>query len=110
MAKELNFKKYAGVPVKLTKITDDVFGGEHPNGINPGYTREGLVSVTASIVYNCLFLETGFHTSEVQSIEEHQGYDIIKTQNSTYRVELNAASIPGVQEKANIVINSIKDI
>lgn len=102
MTKELNFKKYAGVSVKITKQSDEVFNGAHPNGINPGYVNEGVVSVTASIVYGCLFLENGFHTSEIQSIEEFEGYDIVKTRNSTYKVELNVSAIPGVQEKYNI--------
>ena len=28
--------------VKLIKISDDIFGGNHPNGINEGYVKHGF--------------------------------------------------------------------
>jgi hypothetical protein len=43
-----------------------------------------------------------FHTSEVQKQEEHEGYDLIYTLNSVYKVTPIFSAIPGVQEKYSI--------
>jgi len=99
----LNFDKYAGVAVKLIKLKDTKFGGEHPNQINEGYTREGIVRVDISNEHQCLFLLDGpgrfFHTSKVLEIEECEGYDLLTTLNSVYKVVPQFTSIGGTQEK-----------
>jgi hypothetical protein len=52
-----------------------------------------------------------FHTSQVLEIEEHEEYDLLKTLNSTYRVEPQIVSIPGTQQKYSAdVIDSDKNL
>jgi hypothetical protein len=53
-----------------------------------------------------LFVNDGpdrwFHTSQVQKQEEHEGYDLLYTLNSVYKVTPIFSAIPGVQEKYSI--------
>lgn len=101
--KTLDFKKYHGYLLKLTKVEDRRFGNEHPNGVEVGRVEKGLLHLENSNKYQCLFILDGpdryFHTSQVLEIWEHEGYDLVKTLNSTYKVEPQIVSIPGVQQK-----------
>lgn len=101
--KRLDFKKYQGVLLKVTKVEDRRFFGEHPNDINVGRIERGILHLENSNKYQCLFILDGpdryFHTSQVLEIWEHEGYTLMKTLNSTYKVEPQIVSIPGVQEK-----------
>ena len=86
----IDFTKYSGVIVKLTKLKDTKFEGNHPNGINEGYIKEGVINLDKSNEHQCFLLIQGdrfFNTSQVLSIEEHPGYDLATTLNSVYKIE-----------------------
>lgn len=88
----IDFTKYKDKTIKLTKLEDTAFGGDHPNGINEGYVREGEVNFDMSTDHQCFFIhptpEKFFHTSEVKKIEEQDGYELAYTVNSVYRVDI----------------------
>jgi hypothetical protein len=79
-----------GTRVHLFKVSDEVFEGQHPNDINPGFEITGDL-VTKLEVGGGLFLNNckhrsyeWFHTSTVTDIiDEHT----FKTLNSTYKIE-----------------------
>ena len=105
--KKLDFKKYEGVLLKVTKVEDRRFGNEHPNGYNVGHVEKGLLHLENSNTYQCLFLLAGlryWHTSQVLEIWEHEGYDLVKTLNSTYKVEPQIVSIPEVQQEQSVEV------
>ena len=108
----INFNKYKGQQVKVTKLKDIKFHNEHPNEINEGYTVIGTVNVEESNKIQSLFVIHGnwrdqryFHTSQVKEMERHEGYDLLLTLNSVYKVEPHFAAIPGIQEKYNVKID-----
>ena len=85
----IKFDKYAGQQVTVTKLMDNKFGGKHPKEINEGYTKTGFVNVEESNnIQALLVIGEGrfFHTSHVQKIEEYDGFDLITTLNSTYKI------------------------
>jgi hypothetical protein len=103
----ISFSKYAGTQIKVTKLIDNKFGGNHPSGINEGYVKIGFVNVDESNKIQSLLVISGgrfFHTSHVQNIEEHEGFDILTTLNSVYRVEPIFDALPGIQEKHSVKI------
>lgn len=107
--KLIDFSKYVGVLLKITKLQDNKFDGEHPAGINEGSVRHGFISLENSNFYQCLFTFRGdryFHTSQVKRIEEHEGYDLITTLNSVYKVEMDMPAIPGVQQKYSVELEN----
>jgi hypothetical protein len=110
--KKLDFKKYQGVLLKVTKVEDRRFNNEHPNGYNVGHVEKGLLHLENSNTYQCLFLLDGpdryWHTSQVLEIWEHEGYDLMKTLNSVYKVEPQIVSIPGVQQKYSMEVVETK--
>lgn len=67
---------------RLTKISDNRFGGNHPNGINEGYTKEGIMW-NDPIVGQSFYLGN-LATSVVTEIIDENTF---KTQNSTYKIE-----------------------
>lgn len=103
-----DFKKFQGVFLKVTKLEDRRFFGNHPNGVDVGRVEKGLLHLENSNKYQCLFILDGpdryFHTSQVLEIEEHEGYSLLKTLNSTYKVEPQIVSIPGTQQKYSVEI------
>jgi hypothetical protein len=111
--KTLDFKKYQGVFLKVTKTEDRRFFGNHPNGVEVGRVETGLLHLENSNKYQCLFILDGpdryFHTSQVLEIDEHEGYDLLKTLNSTYKVEFQIVSIPGTQQKYPMDVADSKD-
>lgn len=113
--KTLDFKKYHGYLLKLTKLEDRRFDNQHPNGVEVGRVEKGLLHLENSNKYQCIFILDGsdryFHTSQVLEIEEHEEYDLLKTLNSTYRVEPQIVSISGTQQKYSAdVIDSDKNL
>lgn len=113
MEKELlDFSKYKNTAVKLTKLSDTRFFGEHPNKVNEGRVEEGVLHLELSNKHQCFFLLDGpdryFHTSQVTKIEEHEGYDLLTTLNSVYRVDPIFNAIPGTQEKYSVKLDSSK--
>jgi hypothetical protein len=102
----IDFAKYANIPLKVEKVEDTKFDNNHPNGYNPGFKIDGCgINLTRSNQYCCLFVNYGdkwFHTSEVQKQEQHEGYDLLYTMNSIYKVTPIFSAIPGAQEKYSV--------
>jgi len=106
----INFGKYTNLPVKVEKIEDTKFDNNHPNGYNPGFVIDAcMVSLLASNQYCSLFVTYGdrwFATSQVQKQEEFEGYDLLYTLNSVYKVTPIFTAIPGVQEKYSLTLET----
>jgi len=86
----IDFSKYSGVLIRLTKVRDTKFEGKHPNNINEGYVKEGRINVDKSNEHQCFLLIEGdrfFNTSHVIALNEYEGYDLATTLNSVYKVE-----------------------
>lgn len=101
----IKFNKYKGIQVKVSKIKDLKFENNHPKEINEGYVFIGVVNIEESNKIQSLFVvdsDRYFHTSHVQEMEEHEGYDLLRTLNSIYKVEEIFISLPGMQEKYNL--------
>jgi len=104
---KINYDKYVGMRMDLEKVEDTKFSNNHPNGFNEGFkAKDTFINLKLSKKFNCLFVNYGdgkwFHTSEVQKQEEHEGYDLIYTLNSVYKVTPIFSAIPGAQEKYSI--------
>ena len=90
MSELIDFSKYEGVTIRLTKLKDNKFNNEHPNHINEGYVKEGRINVEKSNEHQCFLIIRGgrfFNTSQVLEIDEQEGYDLAHTLNSIYKVE-----------------------
>jgi hypothetical protein len=87
---KINFEKYNGVSIKVEKIEDTKFNNQHPNGFNPGFVIDScIVNLLYSNECCCLFVNYGdnwFYTSEVQKQEVFEGYDLLYTLNSVYKI------------------------
>ena len=104
----IKFNKYKGVQVKVSKLKDLKFENNHPKEINEGYVFTGVVNIDESNSIQSLFViddDRFFHTSHVQEMEEHEGYDLLRTLNSVYKVEPIFTSLPGMQEKYNLKLD-----
>ena len=113
----INFNKYKGIQVKVTKVKDIKFNNEHPANINEGHVVIGAVNVEESNKIQSLFVIHGhwrdqryFHTSQVKEIEEHEGYDLLLTLNSIYKVQPHNDATPGIQEKYSLKIETDEQI
>jgi hypothetical protein len=104
----INFDKYKHTSIKVEKVEDTKFDGEHPNGFNPGFKIDGCaINLEYSNKVCALFVNYGdrwFCTSEVQKQEEFEGYDLLHTLNSVYKVTPIFTAIPGVQEKYSVTL------
>ena len=81
-------EKYNGVAVRVTKLKDNKFNGNHPNFINEGYKTEGFIHMgTVGDILYIYGLGRWLRTSLIKSIEENEGYDLVHTENSTYKIE-----------------------
>lgn len=70
----------------LTKLSDDKFEGNHPNGFNVGPTARGTVSQKPKVGISCVV--GSIYTSTVSEIvSEEEGRIVFKTLNSTYELE-----------------------
>ena len=90
MSELIKFDKYEDVTIRLTKLKDTKFEGKHPNHINEGYVKEGVIDVERSNEHQCFLIikdDRFFNTSQVVEIEEQEGYDLVHTLNSIYKVE-----------------------
>lgn len=70
--------------VKLTKLKDNRFNTRHPNGINEGYVKEGIMVALPKIGER--FYVNDFSTSLVLSEIDENG--IFETINSVYKLEI----------------------
>src|SRR3990167_905069 len=64
-----------GKKVRLTKLSDDAFEGNHPNGIFEGYTKEGIETKEPTIGER--YYLGGFSTSPVVKICKDVGAYIV---------------------------------
>lgn len=79
--------KFKNQNVRIVKLIDTKFEGNHPNGIVEGTEKEGKLIVFE--VGQSVLLTTEkiyFETSEVTSINENLG--MFFTKNSLYKIEL----------------------
>jgi hypothetical protein len=107
----IDFSKYDKVLIRLTKVRDTKFEGNHPNGINEGYVKEGIINVEKSNEHQCFLLIEGdrfWNTSHVIALNEYEGYDLATTLNSVYKIEPMLTAIPGVQEKHSVNVEESK--
>jgi len=78
----------------LTKISDDRFNGNHPNGVNvgstiiQGYARMGIVEDEQLFLFPSLKFTSSPNawTSKVVSFDKKT--KILKTVNSTYKIKV----------------------
>lgn len=90
---------------KLEKISDDVFNGEHPNGINAGFIKEG--NIYGELIVARMFMVGSLRTSHVTEIVSDTGHVVIfKTNNSTYK--LTYATIE-LENRRTVMLNQ-KDV
>jgi len=80
--KEIPIEILAIKRVRLTKLSDDVFEGKHPNGIHAGWVEEGRLWKAPIVGERCVVGR--FHTSTVTEIIDENTF---KTKNSTYKIE-----------------------
>lgn len=71
-----------GKKVRITKLSDDSFNGNHPNGIYEGYVQEGIELEPPTVGKR--YYVNGFSTSIVEKIIDE---NTIKTLYSTYKIE-----------------------
>ncbi len=77
--------------VKVVKLSDDVFNGDHPNMVYAGMTVYGIL--VDDLVEGCPLqltrvsgaFSSWFHTSTVTKIQNENTF---KTRNSTYHIEI----------------------
>jgi uncharacterized protein len=94
MSELIDFSKYKDTVIRLTKLKDTKFDGKHPNHINEGYIKEGIINVEKSNEHQCfLMIKDGrfFNTSQVVEIDEQEDHDLAHTVNSIYKVEILVA-------------------
>ena len=73
---------------EIVKLSDDKFGGSHPNGIVKGYSSRGFVSdLKVGKVFLCGSLRTS-PVIGILSVDNLNREIIFKTVNSTYRLSL----------------------
>ena len=71
----------------LTKVSDDVFGGKHPNFIDEGYTTIGFKT---DIIVGESYYFGDLRTSIVTEIlSDSEKESVFKIMNSTYKLTLN---------------------
>ena len=92
----INFKKYAMTSLTVEKL-EDTFK-----------IKNAVINLDTSNEYCILFVHDGpdrwFHTSKVQKQEEYEGYDLLYTLNSVYKITPNFTAITGVQEKHSLTV------
>jgi hypothetical protein len=111
MSELIDFSKYKDTVIRLTKLKDTKFNNDHPNQINEGYVKEGMINVEKSNEHQCFLIIKGdrfFNTSQVLEIEVQEGYDLVHTLNSIYKVEPVFTAIPGEQEKHSVEVEDSK--
>jgi len=75
--------------IKLTKLSDDHFEGNHPNGIDEGFTINGYLMNNPKVGERfCVYQsKTNYNFSTSNVIKELDENNIFKTTYSTYKIE-----------------------
>ena len=74
---------------KIIKVEDNAFGGNHPNGINKGYTKE-IENLLSTPIVGEVYYFGSLRTSIVTEIVKEDDEEIVfKTMNSTYKITKN---------------------
>jgi hypothetical protein len=87
----INWDKYDKCLLKVTKLKDVAFPDGHPSGIREGDMHGGYFNLDISKKQNVLYItdhSRWFHTSLVEKQIECDGYDLLQTLNSVYKVEI----------------------
>ena len=109
----INFDKYKNMFLRVEKIEDTEFDDQHPNKVNTGYKMDDCaVNLKLSNQFCALFVYHGdkwFRTSEVRKQKECEGYDLLYTLNSVYKVTPKFVAIPGVQEKYSVALKTLEN-
>lgn len=71
--------------IKLTKLSDDEFEGNHPNGIYAGYTKTGYIKDLPKVGERFYISGADFSTSIV--VKELNENNVFETLYSTYKIE-----------------------
>ena len=79
---KFNVEIKPGIKVLITKLNDDVFNGNHPNGIQEGFAKEGILCQAPEVGVSCRL--DNFRTSVVTEIIDDTTF---KTKNSMYKIE-----------------------
>ncbi len=84
MLKILNLK---GKNIRLKKISDTRFEGDHPTGINEGYIGEGVCQHDLEVDKSAYLLSESryFRTSKITEIIDHNCF---RTLNSIYEIQI----------------------
>lgn len=78
-----------GDKVIITKLSDDVFNGFHPNGIDKGYQKVGTIENLPIIGERFKIIGEGIGSGLLTScVTEIISENIFKTENSTYKLDL----------------------
>jgi hypothetical protein len=74
--------------VRVTKITDNVFNNDHPNGVNEGFSVEGFYINEPTVGERFVVVNKGLHTLlSTSPVTEVLDNGLFKTENSTYKIE-----------------------
>jgi len=76
------------MPILIKKL-DTKFGGNHPNGINPGYRKQSNVIPDKPVIGEPFFFGSLRTTPVVAIILISDQMYIFETRNSVYEVYLN---------------------
>lgn len=112
MSELIKFDKYEFKTIRLTKLKDNKFNNEHPNQINEGYVKEGVINLEKSNEHQCFLMIKGdrfFNTSQVLEIDEQDGYDLAHTLNSIYKIEI-VSDVYTEEEKELLRMIKLEDL
>jgi hypothetical protein len=75
--------------IELKKLSNDVYGNFHPNGVKKGHILKGYIKNLPEVgkqfyMYDKHLYQPKMWTSRIDNIDEKEG--IIKTKNSTYKI------------------------
>lgn len=100
---EIKFKK--GDKVKIEKITDEKFGGFHPNGIDVGYYEFGTLNEDIIVGERCLVTDH-FRYLNTSIVTEILSDDTFRTKNSVYKLSTpNIITLDDAEELYNNLDN-----
>lgn len=71
----------------IRKVSDDKFEGQHPNGINEGYTTFGYLLKDITVGERCIVYFTNTQYLNTSKVTEIIDENTFKTENSTYKIQ-----------------------